>query len=162
MEAKQLIVKSVLDAWNSRLESANKKFDSLTDEDLQTEIAPGRNRGLYLLGHLAVVHDMMLPLLGFEPQTYPHLQEAFLDKPDRSVSEIPSVKELRNIWNTVNSKLATHFNKLTPDEWFQKHTSVSEEDFVKEPHRNRLNVLIGRTNHMQYHMGQVALIREKK
>ncbi|MES2512928.1 MAG: DinB family protein, partial [Bacteroidota bacterium] len=55
--------------------------------------------------------------------------------------------------------LANHFNQLTPEEWLQKHSAVSAEDFVKEPHRNRLNVLIGRTNHMQYHMGQVALIK---
>jgi hypothetical protein len=159
METKQLLVKSVLDAWNSRLESANKLFNALTDEDLQKEVAPGRNRGLYLLGHLAVVHDKMLPLLNFGPQLYPHLEGAFLTKPDRAVSDLPSIKELRTIWDTVNTNLATHFTNLSADDWFQRHTSVSEEDFVKEPHRNRMNVLIGRTNHMQYHMGQVALIK---
>ena len=79
----------------------------------------------------------------------------------RQVSEIPSAKELRAVWEAVNSKLATHFNNLSVDEWFKKHSSVSEEDFVKEPHRNRLNVVIGRTNHLQYHVGQVALIKNK-
>ena len=160
MEATSLIIKSVLDAWNTRLEAANKMFNSLTDEDLQKEVSPGRNRGLYLLGHMAVVHDKMLPLLNFESQLYPHLEEAFLSKPDRSVSEIPSTKELRAIWETVNAKLTAHFNKLSADEWLQKHSAVSEEDFAKEPHRNRLNVLIGRTNHMQYHIGQVALLKK--
>lgn len=158
MDTKQLAVKSALDAWNSRLESANKMFNSLTDDDLQKEVSPGRNRGLYLLGHLAAVHDKMLPLLNLEAQTYPQLEEAFLNKPDRSVAEIPSTKEIRAAWEGVNSKLAAHFGRLSADEWFEKHSAVSEEDFVKEPHRNRLNVLIGRTNHMQYHMGQVALI----
>jgi hypothetical protein len=160
METKQLSVKSVLDAWHSRIEAANKLFDSLSDEDLQKEVAPGRNRGLYLLGHLALVHDKMLPLLNFEAQLYPHLDEAFLAKSDRAVADIPSVKELRTIWNNVNSKLATHFAITSADGWFEKHSSVSAEDFVKEPHRNRLNVLVGRTNHMQYHIGQVALIRK--
>lgn len=157
---KQLIIKPVLDAWNSRLEAANKMFNSFTDEDLQKEVAAGRNRALYLLGHLAAVHDKMLPLLNFEPQLYPHLEEAFLKQPDRSVSEIPSAKELRAVWETINSKLATHFNNLNVDGWFQKHSAVSEEDFMKEPHRNRLNVVIGRTNHLQYHMGQLALIKK--
>lgn len=157
---KHLIVKSVLDAWNSRIEAANKMFDSLSDEDLQKEVAPGRNRAIYLLGHLALVHDKMLPLLNFEPQHYAHLDDTFLTKPDKSVPEIPAAKEVRAIWKNVNSKLATHFNKLSPDEWFQKHSSVSAEDFAKEPHRNRLNVVLGRTNHLQYHMGQVALIKK--
>jgi hypothetical protein len=160
METKQLVVRSVLDAWNSRLETANKVFSSLTDEDLQKEVSPGRNRGLYILGHLALVHDKMLPLLNFGPQLFPHLDETFLNKPDKSVPEIPSVKEIRAIWETVNAKLAEHFNGLHADEWFQKHSAVSPEDFEKEPHRNRLNVLVGRTNHMQYHMGQIALIKK--
>ena len=160
METKHLTVKSVLDAWDSRIEAANKLFDSLSDEDLQKEVAPDRNRGLYLLGHLALVHDKMLPLLNFEAQLYPHLDEAFLNKPDKTVSDIPSVKELRDIWNNVNSKLATHIINTSADGWFEKHNSVTVEDFIKEPHRNRLNVLVGRTNHMQYHIGQVALIKK--
>jgi hypothetical protein len=157
---KQVMVKSVLDAWNSRIEAANKAFDSLTDEQLQQEVSPNRNRAVYLLGHLTAVHDKMLPLLNFEPQQYPDMDEAFLTKPDKAVSQIPSAKELRTRWKNINSKLETHFNKLTPDEWFQKHTSVSAEDFVKEPHRNRLNVVIGRTNHLAYHLGQLAFAKK--
>lgn len=161
MEAqKQLVIKSVLDAWNSRIDAAGKLFDSLTDEQLLQEIAPGRNRGIYLLGHLTAVHDKMLPLLGFESQVYTHLDEPFLNKPDKSVSSIPSIKELRDNWKNINSKLAMHFNKLSVDEWFQKHTAVSDEEFLKEPHRNRINVVVGRTNHMQYHIGQVALLKK--
>lgn len=161
MEAqKQLVVRSVLDAWNSRIEAADKLFNSLTDEQLAQEIAPGKNRGIYLLGHLTAVHDKMLPLLNFEAQVYPHLDEPFLNKADKTVASLPSTAELRENWKTINAKLATHFNKLSVDEWFQRHTSVSEEDFVKEPHRNRINVLVGRTNHMQYHIGQVALLKK--
>jgi hypothetical protein len=159
MDAKQLAVKSVLDAWNSRIESANKIFDGLSDEDLQKEVAPGRNRAIYLLGHLALVHDKMLPLLELEGQHYTHLEETFLSKPDKAVA-MPSAKEVRAVWKDVNSKLAGHFAKWTADDWFKKHSAVSAEEFVKEPHRNRLNVVLGRTNHLQYHVGQVALIKK--
>src|SRR3954469_17409113 len=121
MEITRLIVKSVLDAWNSRIEAANKIIDSLTDEDLQKEVAPGRNRGIYLLGHLALVNDKMLPLLNFEPQHYAHLEDAFLNKPDKS-TDLPSAKEVRAVWKDVNSKLAAHCAKLSADEWFEKHS----------------------------------------
>ena len=161
METQQkLVIKSVLDAWNSRIEAADKLFDSLTDAQLAQEIAPGRNRGLYLLGHLTAVHDKMLPLLDFGPQVYPHLEEPFLNKADKTVSTLPATSELRAYWKAINAKLAEHFDKLSIEEWFQKHTSVSEENFVKEPHRNRINVVVGRTNHMQYHIGQVALLKK--
>jgi hypothetical protein len=157
---KELIIKSVLDAWYSRLDATDKLFAELSDEQLQNEVSPGRNRGIYLLGHLTAVHDMMLPLLNFGEQLYPQLNDPFLSKPDKTVKEIPSADKLRSYWKNVNSRLAENFNALTPDEWFQKHSSVSEEDFVKEPHRNRLNVVIGRTNHLAYHRGQLALIKK--
>ncbi len=160
LNTKQLVVKSVVDAWNSRLESANKLINSFTEEDLHKEVAPGRNRAMYLIGHLTAVHDKMLPLLNFGPQLYPSLEETFLYKPDRAVSAVPTRNELLEKWNEVNGTLTAHIVKLNPEEWFEKHTSVSQEDFEKEPHRNRLNVLVGRTNHMQYHMGQLALIKK--
>ncbi len=155
----QIAVKMILDLWNSRLKATNEKFSNLTDEQLMQEIAPGRNRGIYLLGHLTAVHDHMLSILDFEKQVCPQLHETFITKPDRAVAEIPSVSELRGFWKTVNEKLAEHFSKLTVDEWFQKHTLVSEEDFVKEPHRNRLNIVAGRTVHLAGHLGQLLLIK---
>ena len=33
------------------------------------------------------------------------------------------------------------------------------EDFIKEPHRNKLNVLLTRTTHLAYHAGQLALLK---
>jgi hypothetical protein len=159
---KQLIVKSVLDSWNSRIKETDNLLANLTDEQLEQEIAPGKNRGLYLLGHLTAVHDRMLPLLNFGQQQYAHLEEAFINKPDKTVTAIPAVGELRQYWKNANSKLTAHFEKLSPDEWFERHTSVSAEDFVKEPHRNRLNVVIGRTTHLTYHTGQLALLKNKK
>jgi len=38
-----------------------------------------------------------------------------------------------------------------------RHTAVSEEDFEREPHRNRFTVLLGRTTHLAYHLGQATL-----
>jgi hypothetical protein len=158
---KQIIVKSVLDAWNARIKEANNLLDNLTDEQLQKEIAPNKNRGVYLLGHLTAVHDKMLPLLNFEEQQYKHLDDTFLSKPDKAVADIPSVKDLRAHWKSANEKLAVHFAKLQADEWFEKHSAVSTEDFAKEPHRNRLNVVLGRTTHLTYHVGQLALLKNK-
>ena len=157
---KELAVKAVLDVWYSRIQAADKLFNALTDDQLQNEVSPKRNRGIYLLGHLTAVHDKMLPLLNFEQELYPHLDEIFLSKADKAVSEIPSAGDLRLNWTNVNSKLSTHFHGLKPEQWFEKHNSVSSEDFIKEPHRNRLNIVIGRTNHLSYHLGQLAFLKK--
>lgn len=155
----QLAVKSVVDGWHFRVKVVDELFNKLTDEQLQHEISPGRNRGIYLLGHLTAVHDRMLPLLNFEQQLYPQLDEPFINQPDKAVADIPTAKELRTYWATVNSTLAAHINKLQTDEWFLKHNSVSAEDFAKEPHRNRLSIIVSRMGHLASHQGQVVLIK---
>jgi hypothetical protein len=57
----------------------------------------------------------------------------------------------------VNGKLRAGFATLSPADWLQKHASVSEEDFAKEPLRNRFAILLTRTNHLSYHLGQAIL-----
>lgn len=156
----EVFIKIGLDAWNIYVERTNKLFESLTDEQLQQQVAPNRNTALYLLGHLTAVHDGMLPLLGFRDRLYPSLQEVFIKNPDRSGLEKPAASLLRQYWKEVNESLAGHFSKLTSDEWFQKHDSVSAEDFLKEPHRNRLNVLVNRTNHLASHYGQMVFLKK--
>lgn len=157
----EVMVKMVLDAWNGQVREANKLFDSLTDEQMMKEVAPGRNRGVYLLGHLAAVNDKMLPLLGFGTVKYPKMYDDFVTKPDKAVADIPSVAELRKCWTNSCEELSKHFNNETAASWFGKHTSVSAEDFAKEPHRNKLNVVLGRTGHLQGHLGQMFFLKGK-
>jgi hypothetical protein len=155
-----LVVKMNLDSWNSYLKRTDDLFNELSDEQLQAQIAPGRNRGVYLLGHLTAVNDRLLPLMGFGEPLHPELFDTFLVKADDAGNN-HSVTELRSHWKEVNEKLQQHLNTLSPDEWLQKHTSVSAEDFAKEPHRNRLNVLISRTGHMAGHHSQLLFLKNK-
>lgn len=154
-----LLVKMTLTAWDAQNGYLNKLIGSLSDEQLAKEIAPDRNTGIYLLGHLIAVSDAMLPLLGFGERLYPALEEVFIKQPDKSGLPMPGVAELKENLAAVNTKLAAHFQSATVDEWLSRHTSVSPEDFAKEPHRNKLNVVISRTNHMANHIGQMLLLK---
>lgn len=158
----ELPIKIVLGQWHTTVGQANKLLSELTDEQLQADVAPGRNSGTYLLGHLTVVNDRMLPLLGFEEQAYPHFNDVFLTSPDKSGKEMPPIADLRHYWHQSNARLEKHFGNLQPAEWLHKHTTISEEDFAKEPHRNRLNVLINRTTHMANHLGQMVFLKKQK
>ena len=159
MKTNQLMVKMILDTWYSLIKTCDTVLDSITDEQLQKEIVPNKNRGIYLLGHLIAVHDEMMSILGLGDKLYPELYEPFIKSPDRTVSQIPSAKELRAFWKKQNEIITQKFNSLQPDEWFLKHNSVSAEDFIKEPHRNRLNVLLTRSTHLAYHAGQLILLK---
>src|SRR5712671_1194783 len=81
----------------------------------------------------------------------------FISSPDKTGAQLPPVGELRKYWDEVNDKLLAQFATLSADEWLQRHYAMSEEDYAKDPTRNRLAVLLSRTNHMSYHLGQITL-----
>jgi hypothetical protein len=103
----------------------------------------------------------MLPLLNLDERLYPQLDKVFVQNPDKTFTEISSTDDLKFYWKHVNETLASNFTQLRPADWLKKHNDVSAEDFEKDPHRNRLNVLINRTNHLAYHLGQLALLKIK-
>jgi hypothetical protein len=156
---KELFIKMVLDAWYLKISQLTKLFDQLTDEQLEKEIAPGKNTGVYLLGHLAGVSNRMLPLLGLGDEINPELYNTFVEKGEKEIGDRPSVAALRKEWTAINAALSKVFAEVQPDDWFKRHNSVSDADFAKEPHRNKLNVIINRTNHLDYHAGQVILLK---
>lgn len=152
-------IKMILDRWYGSVASLDKLLNVLTDEQLLKETAPGKNRGIYLLGHLVAVHDDMLVLLDLREKKYPELTEPFLKLADKVATELPSIAELRSYWSNQNALLREKFDQLTTEQWFEKHTAVSAEDFAKQPHRCKLNIIISRTSHLEYHTGQIALLK---
>ena len=159
MNTTETAVKMILDRWYGSIKNCNSILESLTDEQLEKEIAPNKNRGIYLLGHLIAVHDDLIRLLDLGDKLYPELFEPFIKSADKAVAEIPTVATLREFWIKQNEVLTEKFNSLSVEDWFQKHTAVSAEDFAKEPHRNKLNIIITRTSHLQYHTGQIVLLK---
>lgn len=97
MATTELFIKMVFNRWNASL----KNFDTLLNglsETLQKEIAPGKNRGIYLLGHMIAVHDEMLILLDMGEKLYPELYEPFLNMADKATSLV-SYNYLNNKYN---------------------------------------------------------------
>ena len=149
-----------LRCWTTNIDRAGKLFGSLSEKELQEEIAPGKNRRIYLWGHLTSINDALIPLLGFGQRLHPELDSVFVSKPDRSAPDSISATDLKRYWEEINARLSTEFAKLSPAQWAQKHASVSEADFAREPHRNRFAILLGRTSHLAYHLGQANLAKE--
>ena len=67
------------------------------------------------------------------------------------------MRPLIGAWNVVNAELWKGFEKMSWNDWVQRHSAVSEEDFAKDASRNRFAVLLSRTNHLSYHLGQAVL-----
>ena len=154
----ELSVQVAINSWRLVLERANKAFSSLTDDQLLKEVAPGKNRLIYLWGHLTAVHDAMFPILGLGERLHPELDAIFISSPDKAGAQLPPVAELRKYWDEVNGKLLSQFATLSDERMVAAaQLQMSEEDYAKDPTRNRLAVLLSRTNHMSYHLGQITL-----
>jgi hypothetical protein len=143
------------DTYNKRL---NDLLGKLTNEQLMAETAPGRNSGIYLLGHLAAVSDDVFTFLDAGPRLFAELDYAFIDNPDKAVLKTHTIPELKAALVKINATLDAHIAGMLPEEWFTKHSAVSAEAFAKEPYRNKLNIMINRTNHLSYHLGQLAYL----
>jgi uncharacterized damage-inducible protein DinB len=157
MRNEEVLGVTVVNSWKLVINCFDKTLSELSDEQLQQQVAPGRNRVFYLLGHLAAMHDRMFPLLGLGDRLHPELDEPYIANPDGVLADPLSATELRRVWSDVNNRLTTAFERFTVEDWLQKHTAVSGEDFVKDPTRNRLAIVMSRTNHASYHSGQAAL-----
>jgi hypothetical protein len=159
MTNEELLASTALNSWKLVIGRLTGAVASLSDEQLQRQVAPGKNRLVYLIGHLTVTHDRMLPMLGLGERLHPELEEAYLTNPDRALPDPVSPSELKKAWNEVNGKLTAAFEAFTPAEWLQKHSAVTEEEFAKEPLRNRLAVVMSRANHAAFHTGQAILAK---
>ena len=159
MENEGSYVALALKTWNAQIDRADKLFGGLSSEEVLREIAPGRNRLLYLWGHLTAIHDAMPPLLGLGDRFHPEFDVAFVSNPDKSRTDIPSHELVRQA-DTVNVELRKGFEKMSWSDWVQRYSAVSEEDFAKDASRNRFAILLSRTNHLSYHLGQAVLGRK--
>jgi len=151
------LIDSALRNWRSTVDRAGKLFGNLSQEQLLQEVAPGKNRVIYLWGHLTAFNDALIPLLGFGARIHPELDLMFVSNPDRTVPTILLGEDLKIIWQETSQILWTGFSKVSVADWLHKHGAVSEEDFLREPHRNRFTILLARTAHIAYHLGQAKL-----
>ena len=151
------LIDSALRNWRLNVDRAGKLFGNLSQEQLQYEVAPGKNRLIYLWGHLTAFNDALIPLLGLGLRMCPELDLMFVLNPDRTVPAILRGEDLKVIWQETSQILWKGFSTLSVADWLQKHSAVSEEDFLREPHRNRFTVVLGRTAHIAYHVGQAKL-----
>src|SRR5258708_14488676 len=161
MNTENSLIDAALRGWKSNVERVDKLFGTLSPEQLEQQVTSGNNRLIYRWGHLAAVNDGLLPLLGMGERIRPELDAMFIWKPDRSVELTVTAKSLKSAWDKINENLWEGFSKFSAADWAGRHTAVSEDEFKREPNRNKFTLLLARTAHISYHVGQPTLARPK-
>jgi uncharacterized damage-inducible protein DinB len=142
--------------YNTRMQ---KLFDTLDDKRYTQPIAEGSNSPSWILGHLVETEDALLELFGIGARLYPDLKDIYHHTRGTNQSGHLPKEELVKRWKAVSAELDKAFNSWSEADWLGKHNAVSEEDFKKEPHRNKLNVMLSRVGHKASHLGQVAMMK---
>ena len=80
-QSQELFVKMIMLSWEAQNSRTTKLFNTLTDDQFLLEVSPGRNRGIYLLGHLIAVNDSLAVTLGLGERLFSQYEDIFLEKP---------------------------------------------------------------------------------
>src|ERR1700736_4225631 len=120
MTTEKSLIDSALRAWRFNVERAEELFGGLSPEQLEREVAPGKNRLIYLWGHLAAVNDRLLPFLGIGDRLHPEFDGMFISSPDKSVPLTVSGQSLKAAWQEINQNLREGFSKLSASGWGER------------------------------------------
>src|ERR1700675_2429276 len=102
MTTEKALIDSALRVWKSNVERAEQLFGGLSPGQLEQEVAPGKNRLIYLWGHLAAVNDGLFPLLGIGERLHPEFDGMFISNPDKSVQLTVSGQSLKAAWQEID------------------------------------------------------------
>lgn len=145
--------------WTTYNKRMQKVFDSLDAGKFNTPIFPGGNSPSWIMGHLVDTDDRLLEVLGISKRLYPDLSTIYHgDLATNQQGNLDSA-ELQKRWQAILAKFDTALKGWSEADWLGPHTAVSAEDFKKEPHRNKLNVIMSRVSHKASHLGQIAMMK---
>src|ERR1700742_209414 len=113
------IITLLRNAWRTQTNAVSEYFKKNADEFYTREIAPGRNKATYVLGHLIATNDGLVPLLGFGDRLYPELDRFFAPNTPWHYDEFPPIAELKAKWDKVNQFLEEKFDTLTATQWLE-------------------------------------------
>jgi hypothetical protein len=135
-------------------------IDPLTDEELKMELAPGKNHGVWLLGHLITSDDDFSVYMGKGPLFYPEYHRIFGQGSKlQPVENYPDIPLLREQWKKVVEKNKKIYAELTDEELEEFHAKAKdpEKDYFKTKQR----IIIFWQLHQMYHAGQLGVLVSK-
>ena len=142
------------DTYNNRMQ---KLLDTISNENFNKPVAPGANSPSWILGHLVDTDDKLLELFGIRSRLFPELEKIYHHERGANQAGHLTKDQLITQWKAILAELNRAFKSMSESDWHGRHVAVSEEDFKKEPHRNKLNVMLSRVSHKASHLGQIAM-----
>ncbi len=132
---------------------------SLSDDELKKEISPGKNHGIWLLGHLITCEDDFALFMGKGEITYSLYHDLFAEETVlQPVENYPPISEMREKWKEMLAKNRKIYDELKDEELEENHAQrKGEDDFCK----TKEDVTVHWQLHLMYHAGQLSVLIPK-
>ncbi|MBK8474049.1 MAG: DinB family protein [Sphingobacteriales bacterium] len=157
-------VAAFAEQWQILTHWISTTINRLSDEDLARSIAPNRNHGIWILGHLIQSEDELAVYWGRADFLFPHYNDLFgIGTPLLPVADYPAPGLLRQHWAQINERNRQAIATFTDAEWDEPHALISpqnpiEKDFFKTKGRTFLFWNL----HQTLHLGQLNVLMNKK
>lgn len=137
-------------------------INGLSHDDLYRCIAPQKNHGVWILGHLIQSEDELGVYLGkSEHYLFPQYTALFGQGSALLPPEsYPSIELLREQWKQVLVRNEHVFASMTDAEWDETHTQIDSGNSVDTDFFKTKGRCIAIWNiHQAYHLGQLGILR---
>ncbi|HRI26711.1 MAG TPA: DinB family protein [Chitinophagales bacterium] len=155
----QDITAAFYDQWRIVVSWVNGTLNILTNEQLCLPIAPGKNHGIWILGHLIESEDELGVYLGKSDWLFPQYETLFGQGSTLlPTHHYPTPDVLRRQWKEVcarNDQILTHF---TNAEWHEPHTRIGNGNPLDDFFKTKGRCIAIWNIHQAYHAAQLALI----
>lgn len=132
-------------------------IEPLSDEEFKMELSPGKNHGVWLMGHLVTSDDDFSMFMGKSEVMFPEYYELFGQGSKLLPPEsYPPVSELKDAWEKVCEKNRKIYTELTDDELQQPHALV--KDYERDYFKTKERVIMAWHLHQLYHAGQLGIL----
>ena len=158
MNQLDIAIQIAVNQWELTVNIGTKNLNQLSDTSLDQQVAPGKNTGKYIIGHLIAINDAMPELLGIGESVHPELVQTYIKQPDGSADNPKTVHQLRELWTETHDRVTNIIKGLPAEDWLARHNAMTDNEYTKNPLRNRLSLLTSRINHFSYHIGQLRLL----
>lgn len=158
MNQLDIAIRIAVNQWELTVKIGTKYLRQISDISLEQHVAPGKNTGKYILGHLIAMNDAIPELLGIGESAHPELAHIYIVQRDGLADNPLTAQQLRDLWTETHDRITNVLKLLTAEEWLMKHSAITDEEFGKNPLRNRLSLLTSRISHFSYRVGQLRLL----
>jgi hypothetical protein len=147
--------------WELTTSWINGSLKMISNKDLNESILPGKNHGVWILGHLIESEDELSTFLGKGPMLFPSYIELFGQGSKLEPIEFyPSAEELRTNWKEVISKNEIMLKEMKDSELDEPHCQRIKED-PNDFFQTKGRCIAIWSLHQMYHNGQLAILLSK-